>query len=219
MEVQETYLHCYKGNGSIAKYEPEKFYNRLKLILTYSLVSYNYYQKFILDKEGSHYYQNWPSSVHGYSKNYVSLLDPNIFLNPQGDMTDPVSYVEYPGCFVVLNRSWIKNEIAKTKKDLSRTSKFKVVDREILYSVCGDSSDWSKFGIPYVIQGEVKIRDRIPLEEICGLAFGENTLEGSDDITFLHKILVDVGISLPIYLLECDANYDKAENLRLTKIL
>jgi len=235
MEAKDIFLHEFWTNYISGKKHEKQFYNKLKLILKYSLVSHNYYDKFIKEKEGDFYKQSTPPIVQGYSTNYVSLIDPQFLEQDDGKkyfMQDILDFLENQGSYIVVKRDRIENFLSENKESFTpmqapKPTIHKAFDKAYVKAnrtwVANNCGNWhealTRYGMEYVLAGEVKVRDRIPLEEITALAFGRNFIEGQQQMEVVEKVLNDIGKpDFPLYLIENELGNNKLKSMKLTRL-
>lgn len=214
MKIEDIYMHnfYYFFPNSIER--KKDFLNKLKSILTYSIVSYNYYEKYI--KDGL-YEQRVDEEVKGYSTDYVSITDLEAYeiekkyhdlvsnnCNKYDDPYDDMQLFIQIGSYILLNRDWIKDYIGKTKDSKNMV----VCLNPFIFNFELDSLSCIEYLTDsniYTLPGEIKILDKIPKDAICGLAFDEKINKYIDN-ELLEKIeMVKKEChfeSLPNYLIE-----------------
>ena len=173
MEAKDVFLHEFWTNCISGKKAEEQFYNQLKLILKYSLVSRNYYEKFIKEKEGDIYKQSTSPKIHGYSKNYISLLDPQFLEDDDGKgygLRDILWFIKNPGAYTVIKRDWIENALSEVEQPIipkltltnykAFDSSYTEANYEFVEEHCRDWHDaFVRYEMEYVLAGEVKVQN------------------------------------------------------------
>lgn len=215
MNINEMFLHNFYYSYKILN--ENQFRNILKSILTHSLVSYNWFMKNVDDE---YYKQNWNSRIYGYSKDYVSLVDlKDVFSSSRKYKRSEVVDFMQSGAFVLLKRDWIEKQL-KESCNVSIFNKPKAVRREFINSLIGkyNLEYLIEKGFEYVLPGEVKIKDYIPVSEIYALVFGEHFFETNpDDINIVKEVLRETNMEdLSLYNLYCDIppHVDNIDNIK-----
>lgn len=234
MDISSIFLHSFKrGNIIDSVKEREGVAKRLKLILLYSLVSHKYYQNYIKPMEGECYKQNWDNSTYGFSEDYISILDPHFICEkpiPGVSYREISLFTNLPSAYIIMKREWINkiliesrqklnilNELDAKKKLLKNANEIDAIESSFMNLYLNPNDNLRQY--EYVLPGEIKIRNQIPLEEICGLAFGKYILEGNKNIDMINQVLNDTNMQhLPVYLIENGGSCFETKNLTLTKI-
>lgn len=238
MDINDIYLHNFKGGNLIDSIEEsENIARKLRLILTYSTVSYNYYQKYIKAIEGVHYVKHWGPNIYGSSEDYVSILDPYIICEktiPSVSYSNINIFLESPSAYIIFKREWIDKMLFESlkkresdikadahKKLLKGANEYDTINFKLFFWPSNDSNDYRNGELKryeYVLPGEIKIKDRIPVEEICGLAFGEHIVKEDKNINMINQVLRDTNMQhLPVYLISNASTYG-VKDLTLKRI-
>jgi len=223
MFVDNYFLHNFYYSYKI--FDKNQFINLLKSILTYSLVSYNYYQKLVGTNEG--YKQNWNAKINGYSKDYVSLVYlKDIFSETRKYKRSEIVDFMQTGAFILIKKDWVE-KLLEDSKNTSIFEKPQAIKREFINPFIGkyNLEYLISKGMEYVIPGEVKVKDYIPSEEICGLVFGEYFFkDNANDLNIIKKILLETNMEhLELYNLIsdipcCIENVDNIKKYELKKL-
>ena len=223
MEVKNTFLHSFWGSNILDKDDHERFSNRLKLILKYSLVSYNYYWRHIRAIEGDLYKQHWRPNVRGYSQDYVCLMDSEALCNQKDTDIMYSSINKYnlvATAYIVLKRKWIEELIEESRKTYTIPSKPLAMNYDFI-DIRNLNQHYDYEEMAYVIPGEVKVKNQIPFEEISGLAICSGIMKKEYNRDLIKRMLEEVEMeNFPLYSMDDESRWLKQEsNLVLTKTL
>lgn len=205
VNINNVYLHNFESSSSCNAQITIRTLKKLKSILKYSLVSHNYYINNI-SKKG--YKCRFDSSVQAHNDNYISLVDiGNCFKKFDSVRRfEPIYQFMYRGAFILLKKDWIDNELKKSKF-VSPFNDINAVNYEMLEYLNINQKNLNQLiqkGLRYVIPGEIKVKDKIPFEEICGIAVTKHYIKTNDEIiNLINDVLIEMDLSdLPVYILD-----------------
>ena len=193
--INNFLVHNFYGN--YIKNNEDLFTSRLENILTYSLVSKEFY---LTNINKNTFLQNTANVTYGFSDDYVCLYDPSYIL-PRYDNIgiDMKSYLCEPGSCILVNRKWVDDSLEEQEKNFKLGGSNKIITRSMIKPYLSNFSPES-IKKDFVLPGEIKIKDKVPINEISGLAFESVILDDNYSMELITHILKKCNKEdIPIY--------------------